>query len=287
MSNTALDDIVQQVLGEQEVSQEERDWLRDKISFLLDDVTLEHKKWKVSPSIREELERLDQVAGLCRKLHRKLASLDEITRDQLDGDLRDLAKPRRLQGPVPAPVPSAAAARELLAQSWAGGVPPLEAMARAAKSARSYLARRAGSQSGTGVRRGAGNLHSHTHGDLRAHVTRELALMLGRYQGIGAVKATVGGKLYRLVVAAWEQVPGAGSGAAGSEMDAVVKRVAPVARRMLEAERHDSDLGLTGFNATRHLVEDEVRRAVRQPKPRKRAARNQDSISPENGEMPP
>ncbi len=230
LSTSALDDIVHQVLGGREVSREEYDWLLDKIGFHLENAVHEHKMWQAASKTSDELERLDQITALSRKLHRKLASLDEITRDQLVGHLKDQEKPRRVQGPAPAPVPAASTAREMVAQSWNEDVPPLEALARAAQGSRGFLARRAGSLSGTGVRRGAGNLHSHTHGNLRDQVTSQLALLLGRYQGLDAVRTTQGGKLHRLAVAAWEQVVGTDSGTAEGEMDGVVKRVA-VARQ--------------------------------------------------------
>ncbi len=57
---------------------------------------------------------------------------------------------------------------------------------------------------------------------------------------------------------------------------------------MLEAEQQrERDVDLNGRDVTLYAVEADARRALRQPRPRRRPARLTGAIPPENGEMPP
>jgi hypothetical protein len=261
-----------------------------EVEHLAHDVLAELKKRAQSPKLREEVERLADIAEVARGLQRKLAALDDITRALLLGELRDLQRPRRLVGPTPPPVPSSALAADL--GSWAPGpaVHPLEALARAAERTRGFVFQRAAGRSG-GLKRGAENLRDYVVGDVRVHLVSECARLMGAFQGPAAIAATEHGKLHDLAAAVWRYATGLGvEDAGGGGLANVVKRVAPVVRTVAEASAAFADAGPAEKDAAlRELlrVETEAHARLRRPPTRARRARQgQGGIPPGNGETP-
>ena len=124
-----LAEIVRMVLGppgqeDADTRAEAERKVEDHVVHLASDVLAALKSRANSPKLRDELDRLADIARLARELNRKLASLDPITRDLMADDLGSQQRPRRLdKGPAPAPAPSARAAVDMLSWSPDHGIP--------------------------------------------------------------------------------------------------------------------------------------------------------------------
>ena len=211
-----------------------------RVRHLAADVLSEIRESKHSSSSVDAMNQLHDIRRLCLELQRKLGGMDDVTRLLLISQLEWMQRPIRLTGKRPAPVPAAEVAVTLI--SSPDSVPPLKALAHAAEATRTYINGRATTALSPGAKQGAGNLRKRLAGDVRVHLAKECAKLIGAGQGPRSITGTESGKLHRLVAALWTYATGLDSDEGGSsEMVKIVKRVAPEVRAIVQQRQQLGD----------------------------------------------